>query len=169
MFDLDWICVVPILHASFNLPTKLYQRLALQIRYRTITQRLSFLRVRRSCTLEAVGRSQSNINLFPNNKMRPFPPRTVQGTVPIVTPYFIGFRRGIDGNPIVLNRERNTTSVEQIKCLRAPIMNAIPLVPIHERYRCASASFSKSALPPRKPYIPPQAEFKRIRSSTYSI
>jgi hypothetical protein len=86
-----------------------------------------------------------------------------------VTPYFIGFRRGIDGNPIVLNRKRNTTNVEQIKCLRAPIMNSIPLVPIHERYRCASAKFSKSALPPRTPYMPPQAEFKKIRSSTYSM
>ena len=99
--------------------------------------------------------------------MRPFPPRTVQGSVPIVTPYFIGYRRGIDGNPIVLNRERNATNVEQIKCLKAPIMNAIPLVPVYDRYRCAKARLSKSALPPRKPYMPPSAEFKKINSSTY--
>ena len=101
--------------------------------------------------------------------MRPFPPRTVSGSVPIVTPYFIGYRRGIDGNPIVLNRERNETSVEHVKCLKAPIMNAIPLVPVYDRYRCAKAGLSKSALPPRKPYMPPPAEFKKIRSSTYSI
>ena len=101
--------------------------------------------------------------------MRPFPPRTVSGSVPIVTPYFIGYRRGIDGNPIVLNRERNETSVEHVKCLKAPIMNAIPLVPVYDRYRCAKAGLSKSALPPRKPYMPPPTEFKKIRSSTYSI
>ena len=101
--------------------------------------------------------------------MRPFPPRTVQGSVPIVTPYFIGYRRGIDGNPIVLNREPNSTNVDQIKCLRAPIMNAIPLIPVYDRYRCAGASFSKNALPPRKPYVPPPAEFKKIRSRTYSM
>ena len=100
--------------------------------------------------------------------MRPFPPRTVSGNVPKVTPFFIGYRRGIDGNPVQLNQSRNATSVETIKCLRSMSQSTIPLVPIHERYQIAKAGFSKSALPPQKPFTVKVAEFKKQNTSTYT-
>ena len=84
--------------------------------------------------------------------MRPFPPRvTSNNNVPIITPYFIGFHRGIDGNLRAMKQTRNTTSVDSIKCLRSPMFNSTPIITITDRYNTAPVSSSKTmTLPPSK-------------------
>ena len=66
--------------------------------------------------------------------MRTFPVKTPIGPVSKITPNFIGFNRGI--NPHELDIKPNKpTSQAQIKALRTPETNTIPIVNINDRYR----------------------------------
>ena len=60
--------------------------------------------------------------------MRPFPPRFMSDKdIPIITPRFIGFTRGIDGNIIDIKQTVPKTSLDMIKCLRSASHNAMPI------------------------------------------
>ena len=101
--------------------------------------------------------------------MRPFPPRVMSNNnIPIITPYFIGYHRGIDGNLRPMKQTKNSTSVDTIKCLRSPTYNATPIVSITERYDMAPVSTSKTmTLPPSKMKVKTSKKFVKINTSTY--
>ena len=102
--------------------------------------------------------------------MRTFPARYMsQNNVPIITPYFIGFTRGIDGNSKRINATPPTTSVDMIKCLRSPMMSSTPMKPVENRYQVSQVSNSKSMTlpPPRKQVYVQTKKYAKINSSVY--
>lgn len=63
------------------------------------------------------------------------------GRVPIITPQFYGYERGIDGrseHPFLL---KNVTTLNQIACTRYDYQNAIPLKTVHERFDTPRSDF----------------------------
>lgn len=101
--------------------------------------------------------------------MRPFPIRNNVSAVPILTPKFYGYNRGIDGNPVILRTSRNITSQLSISCHKPTALNATPLVTVRDRMQTSKANFAYVASS-AKPYKPPQSkQFPIINTSTYII
>ena len=101
--------------------------------------------------------------------MRPFPIRNVSANVPIVTPKFFGYNRGIDGNPVIIRTPRNKTSQMSISCHKPTALNAIPIVTVRDRMQTSKANFAyvpSSAKPYKQPH---SKKFPIISTATYTI
>ena len=101
--------------------------------------------------------------------MRPFPVKTPIGTVSKITPSFIGFNRGITPTEVTRTQHKPTSQAE-LKVLRSPQANTIPLININDRYQYVNVNFTRGASAKRPPPIIPRPKPKgKVTMSTYNF